>query len=98
MKNTSAIHVVLQMGGSTAEHYFHSFGKSGDAELFIQSAEAASYECYGPEQINIPELDALILSVRQLLRQLPTDSSCNWPAVNEVKHCLAAVENSLLGN
>jgi hypothetical protein len=96
MKSAPSLYVVLQNGGSATEHYFHSFLREQDANSFIRSAERASYECYGPEEIQLPEIADLMFSVRNLLQDLPEQVSRNSAAVANVEKALATMEKNLL--
>lgn len=89
--------MVLQLGGATGEHYFHSFTSAESAIDFIRSAETASYECYGPEEITFPEIAELTLSARQLLQELSANPNHTCPSAEKVKQALTAVEQAFLG-
>jgi len=49
-----AIYAVIQTGGSTHEHYLHSFSEKRAASAYIRKAKRASYRCIGPFEILLP--------------------------------------------
>ena len=49
-----AIYAVIQTGGSTHEHYMHSFSEERAAAAYMKKAKRASYQCIGPFEIPLP--------------------------------------------
>ncbi len=50
-QHETAIYVVIQTGGSTHEHYLHSFAEKRAATEYMSKATRASYRCIGPFEI-----------------------------------------------
>jgi hypothetical protein len=58
MPNTTQIlelFVVIQCGGSSGEKYLHSFPTQATAKAFIRRSLKASYDCFGPFPLVLPE-------------------------------------------
>ena len=60
MKDTMpTLFIVIQCGGSSREHYHHSFLDEPSALAYIKRANLAAYICLGPFLIPLPEIDDL---------------------------------------
>ena len=94
MVTTPAIYIVLQTGGSSAEHYFHSFSREASALDFVKGAAEASYRCVGPERIELSEFENLISSSQKVLTQLKRQNHCDTDAVDELQRALTEVARS----
>ena len=47
----TVIYAVIQFGGSTHEHYLHSFSEERAATAYMRKAKRASYRCIGPFEV-----------------------------------------------
>lgn len=92
MITTPSLYVVLQLGGSSSEYYFHSFEHETPAIQFIQSAENASYKCFGPVQIELPETANLLIAARQVLQEMAGEKSSVGTAAKALKDAVLALE------
>lgn len=94
MVTIPAIYIVLQTGGSSAEHYFHSFSREESALNFVIGAVEASYQCVGPARVELPEFENLISSSQKVLTQLKRQNHCDADAVDELQSALTEVARS----
>lgn len=52
-QNIPRLFIVIQQGGTSAEHYAHQFSSEQKALRFARSAEKAAYNCLGPFEISL---------------------------------------------
>jgi hypothetical protein len=95
MTSMPAIFVVLQSGGSSSEHYFHSFDNEGVATRYVENAEAQGYQCIGPERLELGEVANLMIASRKLLIQLQRKGYEELDAVPVLEAALSEIEQKL---
>ena len=95
MASTPAIFVVLQTGGSSYEHYFHSFETEDAATRFVEAAEAQSYRCIGPERLELGEFVNLIFASRNVLMELKQKQYEKFNVVTALEEALSDIERKL---
>jgi|GEM_PF-5088031 len=87
-----ALQVVIQFGGSSNEHYLHSFLNETAARRYIRSAAKASYSCIGPFPLLLPGIFELADVAKTTVEWLNLNGFRDTPLTNNLNSALAQFE------
>lgn len=86
------IYAVVQFGGSSGEHYVHSFVEKHDADAYVRETERSSYHCIGPFEIQLPAESNLASVAAKTVQWLNSIGFRDDPHTLELKHATAEVK------
>jgi hypothetical protein len=86
------LQVVIPFGGTSKEHYLHSFLNEATAKKFIRSAAKASCRCLGPFSLPLPGILELADVAKNTIEWLDSNDFRDTPLANNLNSAFAHVE------